>query len=61
MGDGNVAIFSPLIIVIIHVFSCINICRGSKKLFEPEAAKSLFLHFSNDSIENITVNNIKKH
>ena len=25
---------------IIHVFSCINICRGSRKLFEPEAEGS---------------------
>ena len=24
---------------IIYVFSCINICRGSRKLFEPEAAR----------------------
>ena len=23
-----------------HVFSCINICRGSRKLFEPEAEGS---------------------
>ena len=25
---------------IIPVFSCINICHGSRKLFEPEAARS---------------------
>ena len=28
------------IIGIIDVFSCINICRGSRKLFEPESARS---------------------
>ena len=27
------------ILGIIHVFSCINICRGSRKLFEPEATR----------------------
>ena len=25
---------------IIHVFSCINICCGSRKLFEPEATRT---------------------
>ena len=24
---------------IIHVFSCVNICRARRKLFEPEAAR----------------------
>ena len=35
------------VIGIIHVSSCINICHGSKKLFEPEAAKLLSRDMAN--------------
>ena len=41
-GDFQIQVTVKLNIGIIHVFSCIYNCRGSRKLFEPKAARLSF-------------------